>query len=128
MQIDGGDAFRVPQHDRVAVWRPRNGAVTERSSGRNGAFDFPSLHQQIQVAEHVLIDEVTDSQIIRVIADRHHGDDLLTVEEQGQGPLDDDGGFDLPAFLIDPGHAPGQARVLRLWPDQILDQGRLVHA
>src|SRR5690348_1730569 len=51
-----------------------------------------------------------------MIPDRHHGHDLLAVEEQGQRPLDDDRGLDLPAVLIDPHDAPGKAWIVRVGP------------
>ena len=51
-----------------------------------------------------------------MIADRHHRDDLAPVEEQGQRPLDDDGGLDRLAVLVDAGDAPGQARVVGVGP------------
>ena len=47
-----------------------------------------------------------------MVADRHHGDDLLPVQEQGQRPLVDDRGLDRAAFLVDARHGLGEPRVI----------------
>ena len=74
--------------------------------------------------EHVLVHEVADRQIVGVVADRHHGDDLLAVEEQGQRALVDDRGRHLAALLVDAGDRLGQARIVRVREQQGLAQGR----
>ena len=58
-----------------------------------------------------------------MVADRHHGDDLLAVEEQGQRPLVDDRGLDRAALLVDAGDRLGQARIVRVGQQQGLAQG-----
>ena len=53
-----------------------------------------------------------------MIADRHHGDDLLAVEEQRQRPLHDDRGAPtaLPV-LIDAGDFAGEERIVGIGAD-----------
>ena len=57
-----------------------------------------------------------------MVADRHHCDDLASVEKQGQRPLHNDGGCDCPAFVIDAGDRAGQSRILGLGAD-----GKFLH-
>jgi hypothetical protein len=71
-------------------------------------------------AQHVLVEQEAEGQFFRIVAHRHHGDDFLIVEEQGQRPFDHDPRFDVAAVLIQPGHRFGQARVLGIGPDPIL--------
>ena len=73
--------------------------------------------------QHVLVEEVADGQIVRIVADGHHRDDLLPVQEQGQRPLDDDGGVDGVAVLVAAGDALGEARVGGIGLDQIAGHG-----
>ena len=58
-----------------------------------------------------------------MVADRHHGDDLLPVQEQGQRPLVDDRRLDRAALLVDAGDRLGQARVVRVGQQQGLAHG-----
>jgi hypothetical protein len=74
--------------------------------------------------QHVLVQQIAEREIVRVVADRHHGDDLLPVQEQGQRPLVDDGGLDRAAGLVDAGDGLRQARVLRVGEQQGLAHDR----
>ncbi len=74
-------------------------------------------------AQHVLIEQIAERQIFRVIADRHHGDDLLTVEEQGQGAFDRDRGFYRRSGLVDARDPLRQARVGGIGADDELFHG-----
>ncbi len=65
-------------------------------------------------AQHVLVEEIADREIIGMIADRHHGDDLLAVEKERQRPLNHDRGLDPSAFLIDAGDASRESRISRI--------------
>jgi hypothetical protein len=53
--------------------------------------------------QHVLIEQIPDREIIRVIADRHHRDDLASVEKQGHRALHHDGGLHGRALVVDAG-------------------------
>ena len=64
----------------------------------------------VVAAEHALVEEVAGGEVLRVVADRHHGDDLLGVEEDGQRALLDDAGLDGAALVVDAGDGAGQAR------------------
>src|SRR5690554_4478605 len=61
-----------------------------------------------------------------MIADGHHGDDLLAVQEEGQGALRDHGRLDPPPAFIDPLDTAGQARILRVGPDKKLIERGLI--
>ncbi len=67
--------------------------------------------------QHVLIEQIADSEKIGMIADRHHRDDLAAVEEQGQRPLHDDRCLDLRTVMIDAGDGSGQPRIIGLGTD-----------
>ena len=69
---------------------------------------------RVRAGQHILVQQISDREQIGVVTDRHHGDDLLTVEKQGQRPLHDDGGLDLLTVLVDPGDRLGQSRVVRI--------------
>ena len=73
-------------------------------------------------SQHVLIEQIADRQIIRMIADRHHGDDLLPVQKKRQRPLEHDGGIDRIAVLIDSSHRLGEPGIVRRW-----FQAKVVH-
>ena len=80
----------------------------------------------VVVAQHVLVQQITQSQIVRVIADRHHRDDLLPVEEERQRAFLDDTGLYRRAVLV---HAVEQAReasVVRIRLDRECSHGRRV--
>ncbi len=62
--------------------------------------------------QHVLVQEVADSEQIGAVADGHHRHDLAGIEEQGQRAFGDDGRHHLAAVLVDARHADGQARVV----------------
>ena len=80
--------------------------------------------------EHVLVEQVAERQIVRVIVDRHHRDDLLGVEVERQRPLDDDARLDRLAALVDAGDAFGEVRIVRVRADEkagaLLVHGRSV--
>ena len=52
-------------------------------------------------SKHVLVQQIADGEHFRMIADRHHRDDLLRIQEQGQRPLMDHRHFDRIPVLID---------------------------
>ncbi len=76
------------------------------------------LGDDVVVFQHVLVEQIAERQIFRIVADRHHGDDLLRVQIQRQRPLYRDIDLDRGASLIGPGDAFGQPRVLRIGEDQ----------
>jgi hypothetical protein len=82
------------------------------------------LGDDVIVFQHVLVEQVAEREIFRIIADRHHGDDLLRVQIQRQRPLHRDIDLDRGPGLIGPGNAFGQPRVLRIGKDQ--GNGRFV--
>ena len=45
------------------------------------------LGDDVVVFQHVLVEQIAERQIFRIVADRHHGDDLLRVQIQRQRPL-----------------------------------------
>ena len=55
-----------------------------------------------------------------MVADRHHGDDLLRVEEERQRPLDRHRGLDRRAGLIDAAHPFGEPRVVGIGAQEIV--------
>jgi hypothetical protein len=65
-------------------------------------------------AQHVLIEQVAEREIFRIVVDRHHGDDLLRVQIKRQRALDRHADLDLSAGLIDAGHGFGQPLVRRI--------------
>jgi hypothetical protein len=54
-----------------------------------------------------------------MVADRHHGDDLLPVQKQRQGTLGDHPGFHRLAVLVDSGDRSRQPRIIGVGPQQI---------
>jgi hypothetical protein len=48
-----------------------------------------------------------------MVADRHHGDDFLTIQEQGQRPFMDYRDLDRVPLLIDAANGLGEARIVR---------------
>ncbi len=77
-----------------------------------------NLGDGIVVFQHVLVQQIAQRQIFGIVADRHHGDDLLRVQVQGQRPLHRDIDLDRRAVLVGPGNAFGQPRIRRIWEDQ----------
>ena len=61
-------------------------------------------------AQHVLVEQIADREVVGMVADRHHRDDLLAVEKQRQRPLDHDRGLDR---LARPGRCRATRRVSR---------------
>ena len=45
------------------------------------------LGDDVVVFQHVLVEQIAEREIFRIVADRHHGDDLLRVQIQRQRPL-----------------------------------------
>ena len=76
------------------------------------------LGDDVVIFEHVLVEQVAEGEIFRIVPDRHHGDDLLRVQIQRQRPLDRHLGFDPGAGLVYADDALGQARVVRIGDDQ----------
>jgi hypothetical protein len=62
-------------------------------------------------AQHALVEQVADGEVLWPVEDRHHGDDLPPVQVQRQRSLDGDAGFDGGAGVVAAGNAPRQARV-----------------
>src|SRR5207245_10352665 len=69
--------------------------------------------------QHVLIEQIAEGEILGVIADRHRGDDLLRIEEDGERALDRDRGLDRRAGMVDAAHALGQPRIVWIGPEEI---------
>jgi hypothetical protein len=69
--------------------------------------------------QHVLIEQIADGEIFRIVADRHRGDDLLRIEEDRQRALDHHRGLDLGAGLVDAGDALAQPRIVRVGLNQV---------
>jgi hypothetical protein len=69
--------------------------------------------------QHVLVQQVADCQIFRVVVDRHGGDDFLAVEENRQRAFDGDGGVDTGPGLIDARNPLGQSWIERIGPDDV---------
>ena len=61
----------------------------------------------VVVFQHVLVQEIAEREVFRVVADRHHGDDLLRVEIQRQWPLHRHPDLDRGTRLVGPGDALG---------------------
>ena len=74
--------------------------------------------------QHVLVEQVAEREIFRIVVDGHRGDDFLAVEENRQRALDGDGGLDRRAGLVDAADALGQPRVGRIGLDQVVVPGR----
>ena len=77
--------------------------------------------------EHVLVDEIADSEQVWVVADGHHGHDLAAVEEQRQRLLRDDGSIDAPPLVIEARHGDGQAGIVGRRADGEFLHGSLQH-
>ena len=69
--------------------------------------------------QHVLVEQIADRQVFRIIADGHGGDDFLAIEEDRQRPLDGDRGLDARAGLVDAGDTLGQPRVAGIGLDDV---------
>ena len=65
-------------------------------------------------AQHVLVQQVSDSETFGIVADGHQGDDLAAVQKQGERPLDGDGSIDRLAVLVCARDPFGQARIVRV--------------
>jgi hypothetical protein len=76
------------------------------------------LGDDVVIFQHVLIEQIAERQIFRIVADRHHGDDLLGVQIKRQRPLYRDIDLDGGPGLIGPGDAFGQPRIVRIGKDQ----------
>ena len=76
------------------------------------------LGDDVVVFQHVLVEQIAEREIFRIVADRHHGDDLLRVQIQRQRPLHRDLDLDRGAGLVGPGDALGQPRIVRIRDDQ----------
>ena len=70
--------------------------------------------------QHVLVEQVAEREIFRIVADRHRGHDLLRIEEDRERALDRHRGLDRRAGLVDAGDALGQPRIERIGPDEVV--------
>ena len=68
------------------------------------------------MAQHVLVQKVTDGEHVRMIANGHHRDDLAAIQKQRQRAFHGDRSLDRIAVLIDSRNALGQLRVGRIGP------------
>ena len=107
-----------------AAWPRSRSARSVRTTTSSSSSSCSIAGDHVVRPQHVLVQQVAERQIVGVVADRHHGDDLLPVQEQGQRPLVDDRGLDRAALLVDAGDRLGQARVVRVGQQQRLAQGR----
>ena len=76
------------------------------------------LGDDVVVFQHVLVQEIAEREIFRIVADRHHGDDLLRVQVQRQRPFHRHPDFDHSPGLIGPGDALGQPGIVGIRHDQ----------
>ena len=76
------------------------------------------LGDDVVVFQHVLVQEIAEREVFRIVADRHHGDDLLGVQIQRQRPLHRHPDFDGRTGLVGAGDALGQPRILGIRHDQ----------
>jgi hypothetical protein len=76
--------------------------------------------RQFVHVEHPVLEQVAERQIVRVVVDRHGGDDFLVVQKDRQRALDRDRGGDRRAGLVNAVHTFRQPRILRIGPDQIV--------
>src|SRR5262249_17661637 len=67
----------------------------------------------------MLIEQITDRQVFRIIANSHGRNDFLAIEEDRQSPLDSHGSLDPRASLVDPAHTLGQPWVVGIGPDDV---------
>ncbi len=68
--------------------------------------------------EHALVEQIAEGEIVGMVADRHHRDDLARVEKERQRPLDDDARLDRTARLIDTGDHLAETRVEWIGSDE----------
>jgi hypothetical protein len=69
--------------------------------------------------QHVLVEQIAERQVFRVVVDGHRCHDLLRVEEDREGPLDNDRGLGRRTGVIDAAHPLGQAAVIRIGTEQV---------
>jgi hypothetical protein len=67
--------------------------------------------------EHVLVEQVAQRQIFGIVADRHHGDDLLRVQVKRQRAFNRDADLDSGAGMIDAVDLLRQSGVCRVRHD-----------
>jgi hypothetical protein len=70
--------------------------------------------------QHVLVEQIAEGKIFRIVVDRHRGHDLLRIEEDRERPLDYHAGLDRLPGLVDAGDALGEPRVERIGPDDVV--------
>ena len=70
--------------------------------------------------QHVLVEEIAEREIFRVVAYGHGGDDLLRVEEDGQRPLDRHPRLDLCPGLVDAADTLREARIGRIGGNEVV--------
>jgi hypothetical protein len=66
------------------------------------------LGDDIVVFQHVLVEQVAQREVFWMVSDRHHGDDLLSVQVERQRPLHRHLDLDIRAGLVDADDALGQ--------------------
>ena len=67
----------------------------------------------------MLIEQIADRQVFRIIANGHGRDDFLAIEKDCQGPFDGHRRLDARAGLVDAAHTFGQSRVVGIGPDDV---------
>ena len=77
------------------------GARATTTTCRSSSYSTSVTYRRTQ---HVLIEQVAEREILRIIADRHHGDDLLGVQIQRQRPLHRRVDLDGRTGLVGPGN------------------------
>ena len=75
--------------------------------------------------QHVLVEQVAEREIFRIVVDRHGGHDLLRIEEDRERALDRDGVSIALAGLIDAGDALGEPRIRGSGRTQVAGFGRI---
>ena len=70
--------------------------------------------------QHVLVEQVAEGKILRIVVDRHRGHDLLRIEEDRERALDRHAGLDRLPGLVDAGDTLGEPRVERIGTDQVV--------
>ena len=68
----------------------------------------------------MLVQQIAEREVFRIVVDGHGGDDLLRIEEDREGALDGDPRLDPRPGLIDAGDALGQAWIGRVRADKIV--------
>src|SRR5262249_57361581 len=73
---------------------------------------------------HMLVEQVAEREIFRIVVDRHRGPDSLSMEEDRERALDRHAGLDRLPGLVDAADTLGQPRIERIGLDEIVVLGR----